>query len=161
MFPLPQLHHEGFIPLMPRPSLRYPHPGNGPFVGKGTRRGLSPGVGYWAEPQLCRAVTPGWRPFMLESWTSAPAPWCPPAGSFLPLTASSASTMETSSRVSPWPCLVCSSVESTSWQHLKLQLFFKWSSDEGVKLQKTCHAATLTSLYEHAIFNQASSSSKT
>lgn len=92
-----QHHPETLFPLTRHPSLRLPacpRRANDPSAGKGTRRGWpSPGGGYWAETRLCRVLIPGWWPFMLGSWTSAPAPWCPPAGSCLPLTASSASTI--------------------------------------------------------------------
>lgn len=97
-FPLFLQHHpERLFPLTRRPSLRVParpRRANGPSAGKGTRRGYPwSGRGYWAETRLCRVLIPGWWPFMSGSWTSAPAPWCRPAGSCLPLTASSASTI--------------------------------------------------------------------
>lgn len=92
-----QLHLAEWIASMSCPSLRCPAwtgDASSQSVEKGTRRGYLPGAEYWAVTRLCQVLIPGWRPFILTSWTSAPAPWCPPAGSYLPLTASSASTIK-------------------------------------------------------------------
>lgn len=87
---------------------------------------------------------------MSGSGTSAPAPWCPPAGSCLPLTASSASTSSAFVFFSML-CLQLAGVAVAA-------AFTAGTSDEGVKHQ---NAATLTSLYELAIFNPASRSRET